>query len=56
MSQQLRIDPLMRQAQILNTEPSTLLQSKPKTSYSRNVDTKKGNIKEKYENVLKIHQ
>ena len=43
----------MRQAQILNTEPSSLLQRKPKTTYSRNVDTKKGNIKEKYENVLK---
>jgi len=43
----------IRQAQILNTEPSSLLQRKPKTLYSRSVDTKKGNIKEKYENVLK---
>ena len=43
----------MRQAQILNTEPSSLLQRKPKTTYSRSVDTKKSNIKEKYENVLK---
>ena len=43
----------MRQAHILNTEPSSLLQRKPKTTYSRSVDTKKGNIKEKYENVLK---
>ena len=43
-----------RQLEGSNTEPSTQLQFTPKTktSYTRNVDTKKGIIKEKYEKEL----
>ena len=38
-----------RQLQVSNTEPSTQLQLKPKTLYTKNVDTKKNILKKQYE-------
>ena len=39
---------LKRRLEVSNTQPSTNLQNVPRTSYLRNVNTKKSNIEEKY--------
>jgi hypothetical protein len=46
---------LKRQLEVSNTQPSTNLQNVPRTSYLRNVNTKKNNIREKYEKAISEH-
>jgi hypothetical protein len=46
---------LKRRLEVSNTQPSTNLQSVPRTSYLRNVNTKKSNIEEKYKKALSEH-
>jgi hypothetical protein len=46
---------LKRQLELSNTQPSTKLQSVPRTSYLQNVNTKKSNIKDKYNKALSEH-
>jgi hypothetical protein len=46
---------LKRQLEVSNTQPSTNLQSVPRTLYFQNVNTKKSNIKDKYNKALSEH-
>jgi hypothetical protein len=46
---------LKRQLELSNTQPSTNLQNVPRTSYLQNVNTKKSNIRDKYNKALSEH-